>query len=253
MSNPYLISQISVMQKHERAEAYICSDYMALTNSMRPDDRKALCNWAFGTVAACNGASPATAVIAISYFDRFMSSNSNSAEIALADIHVGQLAFLACLVIALKVHSGFDVETDFVSNTICRDMYRADEINSMEIQVLTSLEWRLNGPTSHDFIDGFLHLARSSIDSIYLDSLTRCSKALAELAVTRYDVALQYPSSIAFTSICCALLYLETAPSVDSVTVLRCMSSVSGLNFNDYTRRLFKTMIRLMHESFSDG
>jgi hypothetical protein len=220
---------------------------------MRPDDRQALCNWCYKTVAACNGVSPATAVIAISYFDRFMSSNSNSAELTLADIEIGQLAFVTCLVIALKVHYGFNVESDFVSNVICRDMYRADEINGMEIEILRCLRWRLNGPIPHDFIDGYLQIAIPSIDGIYLDSLTRCSKALAGLAVARYDVALKYPSAITFTSICCSLHYLEAVPSVESVTVLRCMKSVSGLDFNDHeTRRLLDTMMGVMREFVDD-
>ncbi|KAL7509864.1 hypothetical protein ACHAXN_007167 [Cyclotella atomus] len=255
MSNPYLINHISVMQQQERSETYRCSDYMnmSFTNSMCPDDRQALCNWCYKTVAACNGVSPATAIMAISYFDRFMSSNSNSAELALTDIRVGQLAFITCFVIALKVHSGFKVDSDFVSNVICRDMYGADEIVDMEIELLRSLGWHLNGPTSYDFIDGFLQLVQSDIDGIFLDSLTRCSKALATLAITRYDVALQYPSAIAFTSICCALQYLEVVPSVDSVTVLRYMISVSGLDFNDHeTKRLLDTMVGIIRELFND-
>ncbi|KAL3768155.1 hypothetical protein ACHAWO_006525 [Cyclotella atomus] len=192
MSNPYLINHISVMQQQERSEAYRCSDYMniSFTNPMCPDDRQALCNWCYKTVAACNGVSPATAIIAISYFDRFMSSNSNSAKFALADIRVGQYV----------------------------------------------------GTCTLD----------PSIDSVYLDSFTRCSKALATLAVTRYDVTLQYPSAIAFTSICCAL-QLEAVPLVDSVTVLQYMISVSGLDFNDHeTKRLQDTMVDIMRELFHD-
>jgi hypothetical protein len=253
MSNPHLIS---LMQQQERSEAYRCSDYLAFANSMHPDDRQALCNWSYHTVASCKGVSSATAVMAISYFDRFMSSNSSSAELALEDIGVGQLACVTCLVVALKVHYGFNVETDFVSNAICRDMYSADEINRMEIEILQSLDWRLNGPIPHDFIDAYLNLHEviPTIDSSYLDSLARCSKAMAELAVTRYEVALHYPSAIAFTSICCALLYLEAVPSVDSVTVLGCIKRVSGLDLNDHTTtRLFKTMIGLMQEFSSGG
>ncbi|KAL3805171.1 hypothetical protein ACHAWO_000706 [Cyclotella atomus] len=57
-----------------------------------------------------------------SYFDLFMGSNSRSAELARADIGTAQLAFVTCLVIALKACSRFNVESEFVSNAICSDM-----------------------------------------------------------------------------------------------------------------------------------
>jgi hypothetical protein len=179
-----------------------------------------------------------------------MGSNSRHAELAKADIGTAQLAFVACLMIALKVHSGFNVESDFVSNVICNDMYGTDEINAMEIEVLRSLGWRLNGPLPHDFIDSFLQVVISFADSRQLDLLATCSKALVEKAVKSYDVALQYPSVIAFTSVCCALRYLEVISSVDSMSVFRYMKSVSGLDFNDpAAKRLYGMMIEFMQEA----
>jgi hypothetical protein len=100
MNNPYLIDQIYVMQQQEKAQPYRCSDYMALTNSsLSPDARWALCNWSYKVVlvVACNGISQVTCVIGFSYFDRFLSSNSRIAELALSNIGTAQLAFVACL------------------------------------------------------------------------------------------------------------------------------------------------------------
>ncbi|KAL3779700.1 hypothetical protein ACHAWO_004734 [Cyclotella atomus] len=183
------------------------------------------------------------------HFGLFMGSNSRSVELARADIGTAQLAFVTCLVIALKTHSGLNVESDFVSNTICRDMYGADEIIQMELEILQSLQWRLSGPLPHDFIDSFLQVVIPFVDSRHLNFLSTCSKALVERAVKRYDVALQYPSVIAFTSICCALPYLQVISPVESMTVLHYMKSVSGCNFEDPAAwRLYKTMVELMHE-----
>jgi hypothetical protein len=144
MSNPYLIiDQICVMRQQEKPQAYRCSDYMALTNSsFSPDARRALCNWSDEISEACNGVSLVTSVIALSYFDLFLSSNSRSAELALADIGTAQLAFVMCLVLAIKAHSGMNVEPDFVLSAICGDMYHTAEINGMEIEILWS-RWRL--------------------------------------------------------------------------------------------------------------
>ncbi len=64
-NNPYLLSQLCVMQEKEKSRAYQCSDYMSLSNSMCPDDRLALCIWSYKVVASCNDVRPATVVIAI--------------------------------------------------------------------------------------------------------------------------------------------------------------------------------------------
>jgi hypothetical protein len=186
-----------------------------------------------------------TAVKAFSYFDRFLSTSSHIAQHALEDIRVSQLAFVASLVIALKVDSGFNVEPDFVSKFICTDMYDAEQINKMELEILQALEWRVNGPTPNDFIDSFLEII-PSIKAPHRDFLTRVSKVHAELAVARYSIALHQPSAIAFVSICCALKTLDSVTSSDSVSVLHCLQLVSGFNFDDPPlRSLFSTMVCL--------
>jgi hypothetical protein len=234
------------MQQQEKA--YRCTDYVSMSNAaVRPEDRQALCDWGYQTIAACNGASRSTAVTAFSIFDRFLSSPSPAAARALADIHDFQLAFVACLVIALKVRSGFKVETDFVSETVCGNMYCPEELNEMEMCILKALQWKLNGPTSHDFIDYYIEAMM--IEGIHREFLTRFSKALVEIAVTRYSVALQLPSEVAFTAICCALEYAEFDSTMESLSLLQL---VSGLNPNDQELRfLFKTMIRLVHTFLS--
>jgi hypothetical protein len=168
------------MQQQEKSQAYRCIDYMSSSTSLCPDGRLALCNWGYKTVAACDGIRPATAVTAISHFGLFMGSNSRSVELARADIGTAQLAFVTCLVIVLKTHSGFNVRSDFVSNTICRDMYCADEIIQMELEILQSLQWRLNGPLPHDFINSFLQVVIPFVDSRHLNFLTTCSKGFVE-------------------------------------------------------------------------
>jgi hypothetical protein len=246
------MSHICVMQEQEKSEAYKCKDYMSLTNVLGPSDRAALCDWGYRVIEACKGISRLTAVKAFSYFDRFLSlsAQSASAQCALQDIGVSQLAFVASLVIALKVHSGFNVEPDFVSDVLCNHMYNAKDINNMEMEILQALEWRVNGPTPHDFIDSFLEIA-PLIKAPHRDFLTRVSKFIVELAVVRYPIALHQPSEIAFASICCALQTLEavTFTSIDSVSVLHYLQMVSGLSFDDPAlKHLFNTMVCLNQE-----
>ena len=143
---------------------------------------------------------PKVAAIAIGYFDRFMSSNTSAAKQALNDVTKCQLAFVTCLVIALKIHSGFHVQTDFVSNVITKNSYDAEELDDMELDILYSLDWKLNGPTPHDFIDFFLDVM-PGVNETCLEVLKKLSKALVEATIMSYDTVLHYPSEIAFASL----------------------------------------------------
>ena len=174
-----------------------------------------------------------------------MSSNTSAAKQALNDVTKCQLAFVTCLVIALKIHSGFNVETDFVSNVITKNSYDAEELDEMEIQILYSLGWKLNGPTPHDFIDYFLEVM-PGVNVTCLDRAKRFSKALVEAAVTSYITVLHYPSEIAFASICCALHHIDTSSLMNSLPFLQ---MISGLDFrHGGLRLLFKSMIALVRD-----
>lgn len=215
------------MQQQEKEKAYKCSDYMHYSN-FSPDDRAALCNWGYQVIDECSGVSASVAVIAISYFDRFMSASPRSAS------YDSQLVFVSCLFIALKAHAGFTLESQFMSNTICSGTYSADEINDMELILLKNLNWRLNGPIPHDFIDRYLDTI-PLIDVTRRDFIKDCSMAIAELAVTNYSDALQYPSKIAFASIYCVL---HNSDSTEALQLLRMslggQSSMSSLVKYDY-------------------
>jgi hypothetical protein len=249
MDDSSLISQISVMHQQENSTSYRFVDYMSTeTNVLRPPDREALCNWGYQTVAACNGVNRSTAAKAISFFDRFLGTSAPAAQQALADVGDSQLAFVACLVIALKVHPGFNVETNFVSNVVCGNIYDASEIIAMELHVLQALGWKLNGPTPHDFIDYYLELD-PSIEEVHRDFLISFSKGLADLALMKYTLALQRPSEVAFASIFCALHYAE----FDVTESLSIIQMVSGLDQNDKRlSSLIRCMISLVHEFLSD-
>lgn len=228
-----LVSQIRAMQQQEKSVSYRCTDYLSSIHNVdfSSSDRQALCDWGFKIIASCNSISRTAAVVAISYFDRFLGSPTPSAKRALPDIPRLQLAFVACLVIALKVEGGFNVETEFVSDVICRNMYDAQEINGMEIEILQALGWRLHGPTVHDFIDYFFEkMPYSNEDGVQKEMVVQFSKCLAELAVTEYSVALQLPSQVAFAAICCAVEYAAPCCLANSRSFLL---TISGLDPDD--------------------
>ena len=253
MSNHELIYQIRAMQEQEVSASYRCTDYISLVHNVEFScmDRRALCGWGFKIIAVsnakCNGnvISRTTAVVAISFFDRFLSSHTPSAMRVLSDIPSIQLAFVACLVIALKVKDGLNVESEFVSKAICKNTYNAQEINAMEIEVLRSLGWRLNGPSANDFIDYFFEeMPYFDGGGVQKEMAVQFAKALVEQSVMEYTVALRLPSQIAFAAICCAVEYVSPSCFANCLAFLQ---RISGLEPDDANLRLvLETMVDLV-------
>lgn len=89
----------------------------------------------------------------------------------------------------------------FVAETICEGMYYPEEFVDMEIEILRTLGWRLNGPTPQDFIPHFVSLLPSSTDDAVVEMLVKEANQTADLAMRDYDTAIGSYSLIALTSI----------------------------------------------------
>ncbi|KAL3808814.1 hypothetical protein ACHAXA_001123 [Cyclostephanos tholiformis] len=120
---------------------------------------------------------------------------------------------------------GVHVDADFVSREVCRGQYTTTELNDAESEILRILEWRLNGPSPHEFVDGML----SSIATMspreggggsagaYTSSspLSIRSKAWIEDVILDYDSAITtLPSTLA----CDAILSVLNESSMSSMS-----------------------------------
>jgi hypothetical protein len=250
-NNSLLIDQLSAMFYQESTTKYKSIDYMNSEEvEVYPSDRESLCVWGYSVVAACRVVDRSVVAAAISYFDRYLSSSDPSAKQALTRRFQFQLAFVGCLVIALKVHSGFNVETSFVADEICDGLYSVKDIIDTEGKILKALNWYLNGPTPNDFIDGFLGVV-PPFSPHHIDSISRYSKHIADLGMANYFVAMQCPSKIAFTSICCALRHVNSLPAIDGLAIRKYLEVMTGLDLNcddQELQLLLQTMFTLMHE-----
>jgi len=270
-NNPHLIDQLHFMQEQETTHYQITENYLAISpwsTIVTSTDRRTMCSWSYDIVDACS-IDREIACIGMSYFDRFMctatssscstsssSSSSSRAKNALTSRREFQLAFIACLILALKCRAGMQVDSDFVSETICQKMYCEEEITKMEGDILKALGWRLNGPSPHEFIGGLIELlpvhcrvgSCSSLPSSLPSSSSSSSKAgttggqeggfIAQLkssahiqveqAMLDYSTAIRSsPSSIAHAALMTAM---ESASSSSGA------SSSSSTNFHPLDR-----------------
>jgi hypothetical protein len=147
----------------------------------------------------CHYTSDTAAEIAISCLDRFVSTNDGYE--ALLDRQQFQLAALAAVYTAVKVHEQQALTPALVAK-LSNGAFATEDIEEMERRMLQALKWKINPPTTMDFVRNFL----SCIPDDVLDSNSR--RVVLELSqyqvgrsVIQYDLCTIKASSVAFASL----------------------------------------------------
>ena len=227
-SSLFLVDHLQFMKK-QQLDCVQVNYLFSPAATITPDDRRALCSWCYGSVELFSNINKATACIAVSYLDRFMSTTSSPrVDDALQSRLQYQLVAVACIVIALKCHAGVRVNFDFVVDTICQGMYEKDEINACEIDILQALEWKINGPSPHDFIDALAGLLdECTIEST--SSLCTWAKKYADAALLDYEMAQNSSLTLAYSSLLTALQVKEMIFRPGDLTAwITKLKSISG-------------------------
>jgi hypothetical protein len=165
------------------------------------DCRAKMSEWCYQVCDFCKF-SRETVAISMSYLDRFMSTKHPTATKALCSKKQYQLAAMSCLYIAVKLFEPIAFDSSLLSE-ISHGCYDEEDIEMMERHILQGLTWRMNGPTSHDFLNHLLmllpeaHFEDDTIASVLLDF----SRFQCEIAVADYKLALEQPSIIALAAI----------------------------------------------------
>ncbi|KAI3770008.1 hypothetical protein L6452_01126 [Arctium lappa] len=150
-------------------------------------------NWIL-TAHAHYGFKPATAILSVNYFDRFLSSASLPGN----NIWAFQLLSVACLSLAakmeeLRIPSLVDLQ---VSEP--RFVFESKTVQSMELLVLSNLHWRLRSVTPFDFLNYFISQLPVSCRPDNHDPHGRFGSACSDLIVstTRVIDFLLFPPSV---------------------------------------------------------
>lgn len=207
-----LTDRLHVMQYQESTH-YKCRSYIG--GSQQAVDRECrakMCEWCYQVTDFCKFKRE-TVAISMSYLDRFLSTPRPSARQALKYKKEYQLAAMTCLYIAIKLFEPLAMDTTLLSS-ISQGCYSETDISEMEKEILMSLGWRMNGPTTHDFLSHILEVlpfsAHKSCESISR-TLSDFSRFQVELAVSDYDLSIQKPSIVALAAI------LNSAEGVDGI------------------------------------
>ncbi|KAL7476350.1 hypothetical protein ACHAW6_002222 [Cyclotella cf. meneghiniana] len=205
-----ITDRIHVMQRQE-STSYKSRDYVdGKEPAVDRECRVKMCEWCYQVTDFCRFKRE-TVAVSMSYLDRFLSKSRPSAKRALKYKKDYQLAAMTCLYIAVKLFEPLAMDTGLLSS-ISQGCYTESDISEMEQEILTSLGWRMNGPTAHDFLSHIIALLPSSVyayDDSIPTTLSDFSRFQVELAVSDYDLSLHKSSVVALAAI------LNSAAGVD--------------------------------------
>ena len=174
--------------------------------------RTRVCKWMFHIIDIM-GLQHETAAIAISYLDRFMSiscarKSKQKRSTTRCNRREYQLVASTSLYIAIKIHEPFVLRPEVISS-LTRGLVTPDNIIACEKIILTTLRWRMNGPTPHQYINYILKLLPSSsstsssstTDQELVNKLCESSHSWIETAIKDYACIPLQSSTVALSAL----------------------------------------------------
>jgi len=138
--------------------------------------REILCSWSYEIIDYFD-LSRRTVAISLDLFDRFCAKRDNVYNESYA-----RLTSLTTLYIAIKSHETKKIKLCTLTKVL-NGYFLAEDILQMEIEILTSLKWTVNPPTTVDFISDILHILPVNLCIIVRRTIFDLSCYAAEMSV----------------------------------------------------------------------
>lgn len=219
----FLHKCLKTMKIQESHEEYLCTDYLYQRPAGRTENKKMrreksstsvastsadfstervemvyrqkICEWMYRVVDHFQ-VSRDLVSISISYLDRYLAATGIG-----CNTRSFRLASVAALYIACKL---FDMSRSFIKamtlSELSRSEFSDEDIKGMEMQLLCTLKWRMNPPTSPSFVRHiFSILVPRDADTMFPNMLED-SLYFTDLALCDYFFVTKRPSVIALSS-----------------------------------------------------
>jgi hypothetical protein len=151
---------IEAMRQQEENHYAIQGDYLAhrdngyQTIQVDYGKRESMPEWAYKVVEFLEFGQE-TVEIAMNFLDRFLLKGTGSD--ALACTKLFQLAAMSCLYLSIKCHEEIVLDSKFMAN-LSQGLFTYEQVEDMELKVLSALGFRVNPPTALAFVREFLEL-----------------------------------------------------------------------------------------------
>ena len=240
------VDQLRAAFYREQAHYPTCTDYLlkgASSDSIGVTEnwRRRLCEWIFEVVDHF-GFDREVVSIALDYLDRSVALTTKSTSEPIPKREF-QLFAVTSLYIAIKVHGETDA-TDgprlklkvSTFEELSRGLFQKETIEAMEVRILSMLKWRMNPPTSAQFIALMLRLLPKWLtiehEQTYQEVASRLfdvAKYLTELSCFDSKFAFQAkPSIVAYASILCAIESISYSMHLPNDIHLQLLRNISA-------------------------
>ncbi|GAX21525.1 hypothetical protein FisN_6Hh415 [Fistulifera solaris] len=160
--------------------------------------REKICQWSYNVVDHFELSREVVAV-SISIFDRFLATQGNKCNGALA-----LLTSLTTLHIAIKLHENKKIKLTTLAN-LSRGQFGPEHIEEMERRILNAVGWKVHPPTHYSFISDFLLLLPQEANPVVRKELFELSRYISELAVCDSFFVDVNNSTVAFAALLCVM------------------------------------------------
>jgi hypothetical protein len=146
-----------------------------------------------------------TVAIAMSFFDRYLSSGRGNSQAVLHNKEQFQLAAITCFYTATKIYEPVVLGLDMLIQ-ICRDTYTEEDIIAMERDILSALQWKVAVHTSMEFIRTLLELVQElAAHAHVVDSLLLSCQKHMNHVITQLSLSTCKPSIVGISCLASAL------------------------------------------------
>jgi len=218
-SRSEIIDQLKIMRLQEESPQYKCRRYTEdgddeidsdksdgdLSRPIDAECRSKMVQWCYQIVAFASFHRE-TVSTAMSYLDRFLSSDHPKARRVIANRKEYQLSCIAALYLAIKMNEREEIDPKNFSE-LARGTHLECEIVQMETTILSVLNWRMSGPTSFTFLHHLLELGPTRMrgNTLQWSKITDLASFQIQLAIGDNFFVQYQPSFLALASILNAL------------------------------------------------
>lgn len=246
-SDEMVVDNLAAMLKQESSYYCPCFDYLSVHRDLQPSNehvnenwRRKICEWAFEVTDHFRFDREVVS-IALNYLDRVIAHTTETSKERVPRKKF-QLVAVTALYLATKLHG----QTDAVEGAprklrinafveLSRGMFTIEDLENMEKDILSNLEWNVNPPTTVSFLAYFLRLLPGSFGDKALhasvaSSIFEMARYLTELSVCVSTFSFQFKSSeIAYAAILCAIDALHISDPLAYGVRIAFLDSVANL------------------------
>ncbi|KAL2552033.1 Cyclin-D3-2 [Forsythia ovata] len=224
---------VSLLSK-EKTQAHFNYDETKSDGSLKIMRKEAI-TWMLKVIAHY-GFTANTAVLAVNYYDRFVTSSCFQKD----KPWTSQLAAVACLSIAAKVEETqvpllIDLQVEEL-----KYVFESGTIQRMELLVLSTLRWNMNPVTPISFCD---HIARrfELMTNLHWEFLTRCESLILSI-ITDNRLVHCLPSVIAGATMIYVIREIEPCNAMEYQNQLMSVLRISKERIDDCNKLIVEVM-----------